>query len=225
MLVSWYRLHVVLPLALIVLCILVVATGCVPDESDGMLFLQKPFEGRYQNNAPFDHDLPTFLREDGNVAMLTWRGEALIIGWDQHTGHDWGLPHDTPVLAAAEGDVVFTGTDDFGALVVILHHVAPNGEEYETWYLHLSRIDVQDGQSVDAGQQIGLSGTTGMSSGPHLHFEVHRLTGTNSGRPAVVDPFGWQGEGPDPWAQHPDGARSVWLWKRGQAPSGDYLRR
>jgi hypothetical protein len=53
-----------------------------------------------------------------------------------------------------------------------------------------------------------------------LHFDVRRLTNTNNGLPTPIDPFGWQGAGADPWAQHPDGAESLWLWRQGEAPEG-----
>ena len=71
---------------------------------------------------------------------------------------------------------------------------------------------------VTRGEQIGLSGDVGCIIGEALHFEVHRLTDTNSGGPVVVDPYGWEGSGVDPWSTHPDGRESVWLWLPGQEP-------
>lgn len=109
------------------------------------------------------------------------------------------------------------------ALVVRLRHRAPSGETFDTQYLHLSRLDVTLDEQVQAGQQLGLSGMTGCTGGPHLHFDVIRLAQTNNGQPAYIDPFGWQGSGADPWAQHPDGAPSVWLWKTGQEPDAGKL--
>jgi murein DD-endopeptidase MepM/ murein hydrolase activator NlpD len=201
-----------------------------PAEPTDLRILQRPFALNYFNNAPFDHDLPLGRADTGNHTLLTWWGARLERVNNGHTGHDWGLPEGTPVLAAAAGEVLFAGLEppflcralrqEVSALVVTLLHVTPNGERLATDYVHLSRIDVQVGQQVLAGQPLGLSGNTGCSNGPHLHFEVVRLTGTNSGQPVPVDPFGWAGSGPDPWAQHPAGAPSVWLWKSGQAPDG-----
>lgn len=85
-----------------------------------------------------------------------------------HNGVDLPSPTGTPTFAAFAGKVrVAMRTKGYGNLVIIRH---PNG--LETYYGHLSRIDVQPEQWVSAGQQIGLIGSTGHSTGPHLHFET-----------------------------------------------------
>jgi len=90
-----------------------------------------------------------------------------------HTGIDIAVPEGTPVRAAASGTVTFAGWyEGFGVLVVIDH-----GNGYESYYAHLSKLLVSAGQSVSAGDVIALSGNTGLSTGPHLHFEV-RYFGT-----------------------------------------------
>jgi murein DD-endopeptidase MepM/ murein hydrolase activator NlpD len=197
-----------------------------------LAFLQRPFRGSSLNSAPFDHDLPLAFKGDDNGYMLTWWGGRINGIWSGHHGHDWLLPAGTPVLAAADGEVVYADFEppfqcgsrgEVRALVVRLRHVAPNGETFDSQYVHLSRIDVAQGQTVEAGQQIGLSGQTGCAGGPHLHFDILRLAHTNNGQPVHIDPFGWEGPGADPWAQHPDGAPSVWLWKKGQEPEGGKL--
>lgn len=85
-----------------------------------------------------------------------------------HTGVDLPLQTGKPVYAAFPGKVrVAQRSGGYGNLVIIRHS---NG--LETYYGHLSRIDVQEDQWVDAGQVIGLGGSTGHSTGPHLHFET-----------------------------------------------------
>ena len=75
-------------------------------------------------------------------------------------------------LAAAKGEVIFAGRrGGYGKLVEISH-----GNGMITRYAHLSRIDVTVGQSIDAGETLGGLGSTGRSTGPHLHFEV-RING------------------------------------------------
>lgn len=88
-----------------------------------------------------------------------------------HEGVDIAAPQGTGVFVAAEGSVTRTGYDaaGYGRFVEIRH---PNG--MSTLYGHLSRLDVASGDHVDGGQRIGLVGSTGRSTGPHLHFEVRR---------------------------------------------------
>ncbi|SCL19463.1 Murein DD-endopeptidase MepM and murein hydrolase activator NlpD, contain LysM domain [Micromonospora nigra] len=88
-----------------------------------------------------------------------------------HAGVDFALPAGTPVRAAFGGTVTKAGDvgDGYGISVVVDHH---NG--YLTHYAHLSTTRVGVGDKVTAGQTIGLEGSTGDSTGPHLHFEVHQ---------------------------------------------------
>jgi murein DD-endopeptidase MepM/ murein hydrolase activator NlpD len=85
-----------------------------------------------------------------------------------HAGLDLAVPRGTNVEAAAEGKVEFSGwKGGYGNLLVIKH---PDGRE--TRYGHLEKILVNAGDKVSAGQQVALSGSTGKSTGPHLHFEI-----------------------------------------------------
>jgi murein DD-endopeptidase MepM/ murein hydrolase activator NlpD len=95
-----------------------------------------------------------------------------------HPGLDFAAREGTPVVAAAAGTVERAGSaGTYGNLVVLRH---PDGSE--TRYAHLSAISVHKGDQVAAGAPLGAVGTTGRSTGPHLHFEVRR-----DGRP--VDPW------------------------------------
>jgi murein DD-endopeptidase MepM/ murein hydrolase activator NlpD len=92
---------------------------------------------------------------------------------DFHTGLDFAVPHGSAVRAASGGVVLSTGWGGgYGNLIKIQH-----ADNVQTWYAHLSAISVQPGQKVSAGEQIGQVGSTGNSTGPHLHFEV-RVNGT-----------------------------------------------
>jgi peptidoglycan hydrolase-like protein with peptidoglycan-binding domain len=89
-----------------------------------------------------------------------------------HTGIDIPAPSGTPIHAGGVGVVSFAGlnTGGYGNLVVISHRLG-----FESWYAHQSRIAVAVGQSVSGGQTIGYVGSTGFSTGPHLHFEVRHF--------------------------------------------------
>jgi murein DD-endopeptidase MepM/ murein hydrolase activator NlpD len=102
-----------------------------------------------------------------------------------HRGLDYAAPQGAPVVAAADGRVTLIGrvSEGFelhGNTVGIDH-----GQGVTTIYLHLSRIDVREGQMVRAGEVIGGIGSTGISTGPHLHWGFY-VNGE------AVDPFPWQ---------------------------------
>ncbi len=87
-----------------------------------------------------------------------------------HTGLDIGAPMGTPIKAAMSGMVIATGYDNIsGNHVVITHHSG-----YRTLYAHLSVIRVKAGSYVRTGDRIGDVGSTGLSTGPHLHFTVYK---------------------------------------------------
>jgi murein DD-endopeptidase MepM/ murein hydrolase activator NlpD len=89
----------------------------------------------------------------------------------RHEGVDIAAPRGAGVHVAAEGAVARTGYDPagYGRFIEIRH---PNG--MTTLYGHLGRLDVRSGDRLEAGERIGLVGSTGRSTGPHLHFEVRR---------------------------------------------------
>jgi murein DD-endopeptidase MepM/ murein hydrolase activator NlpD len=95
-----------------------------------------------------------------------------------HTGVDFPAPTGTPVAAAGSGRITFAGWyPGYGNLVSVAH-----GSGVRTLYAHLSAFTVKLGDRVSAGARVGLVGSTGESTGPHLHFEV-RVRG------AAVDPL------------------------------------
>ncbi|MFE7122296.1 M23 family metallopeptidase, partial [Streptomyces sp. NPDC057654] len=100
-----------------------------------------------------------------------------------HTGQDFAVPVGTPVRAIGAGTVVAVGCGDaFGISAVIRH---PGG--WYSQYAHLSTLYVAPGKRVRTGEWIALSGSTGNSTGPHLHFEVRKTPAYGS----AVDPVAW----------------------------------
>lgn len=100
-----------------------------------------------------------------------------------HTGQDFAVDTGTPVRAVGAGTVASTGCGDgFGNQIVLRH---PDGSY--TQYAHLSQLQVRRGEKVGPGQRIGLSGSTGNSTGPHLHFEARVTAQLGSG----VNPLPW----------------------------------
>lgn len=87
-----------------------------------------------------------------------------------HTGIDIAVPLGTPVKTTMDGHVIYAGWNNqgYGNLVIV-----ENGA-YRTYYAHLSSIPVSVGDEVKAGTTIGLSGSTGHSTGPHLHYEIRK---------------------------------------------------
>jgi murein DD-endopeptidase MepM/ murein hydrolase activator NlpD len=128
------------------------------------------------------------------AASTQWTDKAYPYGSTRsgtlqpHHGVEFAVPIGTPVLAAAGGTVRVAGSDDplvygpqpnfYGNLVIIEHAASPNGLALYTLYGHLSEVQVTVGQSVAAGEQIGLSGDAGVAYGPHLHFEVREGANT-----------------------------------------------
>ncbi|QHC26140.1 M23 family metallopeptidase [Streptomyces sp. GS7] len=106
----------------------------------------------------------------------------------KHSGQDFVVPTGTAVHAVHKGTIVKAGPwgggdgPAYGNAIVIKH-----ADGMYTQYAHLSKIEVHVGQQVATGQQIGLSGSTGNSTGPHLHFEVR--TGPNYG--SGIEPTGF----------------------------------
>jgi murein DD-endopeptidase MepM/ murein hydrolase activator NlpD len=85
-----------------------------------------------------------------------------------HNGTDFPVPVGTPIKAPEDGVVKKVGSDNMNG-----NHVVISSGKNEHWLLHLSKINVSNGQTVKQGDVVGLSGNTGRSTGPHLHWELH----------------------------------------------------
>ena len=86
-----------------------------------------------------------------------------------HNGVDFAVSRGTPVLSVGNGEVVIAKYSGSAGNYIAIRH----GRQYMTTYMHLDKILVKPGQQVKQGDKIGLSGNTGRSTGPHLHFELH----------------------------------------------------
>ncbi len=114
--------------------------------------------------------LPTVTPIEGNYigSGFGWRVDPIVGTGAMHEGIDFAADIGTPVIAAAGGVVVVAEMHpQYGNLIEIDH-----GNEFSTRYAHLSKLTVKEGQVIRRSQRIGLSGNTGRSTGPHLHFEV-----------------------------------------------------
>lgn len=89
-----------------------------------------------------------------------------------HTGLDLAADEGTPVAASFYGKIKETGSSDVWGNYILMEH----SEDFSTYYCHLSEIYVKEGAVIRQGETIGLVGSTGWSTGPHLHFEV-RING------------------------------------------------
>ncbi|MFN2363184.1 MAG: peptidoglycan DD-metalloendopeptidase family protein [Halarsenatibacteraceae bacterium] len=107
---------------------------------------------------------------DGNITSDYGNRRHPVTGRnDFHSGVDIAAPHGTKVQAAESGTVSFVGwMGGYGRVVIIDH-----GNGYETLYAHNSQLLVSDGQRVNRGSSIARIGTSGVATGPHVHFEIH----------------------------------------------------
>jgi hypothetical protein len=118
-----------------------------------------------------------------------WRLHPLLGSWLMHSGRDLAAPEGTPVVAALSGRVASSGLAGGYGLAVELEHANPRRR---TLYGHLSELYVKEGEMVRQGEVIGRVGSTGLSTGPHLHFEL-RLPqdgGWVATDPGDLDPSG-----------------------------------
>ena len=126
---------------------------------------REPGQPRKYERGP---SIPTHWPLD--EAGVVTRGQIGGAGDDLHAGLDVAVPMGTPIRAAGGGTVAEAGDDpEYGHYILVTH---PDG--YQSMYGHASRVLAVAGQFVPAGEVIGLSGSTGRSTAPHLHFEIRR---------------------------------------------------
>ena len=120
-----------------------------------------------------------FSRISSNFAM---RKHPIHGTWRRHLGTDYAAPTGTKVRTVGDGVVEFAGWQNgFGNVIFVKH----SNTKHVTVYAHLSRIDVKKGQALEQGQHIGAVGSTGWSTGPHLHFEF-RVNGNHQDPQSVI---------------------------------------
>jgi murein DD-endopeptidase MepM/ murein hydrolase activator NlpD len=107
------------------------------------------------------------------TSAFGWRLHPITQTWRFHTGTDIGADQGTPVVAVLDGQVKTANYLGGYGLAIVLGH---NKNQQETLYAHLSEIFVRPGQAIKQGTVIGLVGSTGNSTGPHLHFEIMQAT-------------------------------------------------
>ncbi len=120
----------------------------------------------YNIGKPFKEEYPMSLSFGRQHRDPTLSQKYTAFGVTGHDGVDFALPEGSQVVAVADGKVVKSGEGDYGVTIVIEHTWG------KSYYGHLSKVLKSEGDEIKKGQLIALSGSTGLSSGPHLHFGV-----------------------------------------------------
>ena len=170
-------------------------TGTPADPAEVARDIAVRFSDHISVSGPPRWDGPWILPVEGEVtgvfgARRSYDGVEAQ-GW--HHGHDIAAQHGDPIVAPAPGTVVWTGEVILHGIGVIIDH----GAGVYSGYWHMSLIAVREGMEVAAGDWIGNIGTTGLSTGPHLHWEVI-IQGVD------VDPVQWLGEEQPPLPPAPE---------------------
>ncbi|GCE25682.1 hypothetical protein KDA_11660 [Dictyobacter alpinus] len=181
------------------------AAPSIVQQRQASSFMHRPYYGNrtimQRTVSFFDHDKPWydndgwFVRFDGVSGGASVNDcVARLSCYDGHNGYDLDMAFE-PVLSVASGQVIRAGwynsvnhNSSFGLWVAIDH-----GNGLVSAYGHLSAVLVADGDRIGPQWQIGTSGTTGASTGPHLHMSIYYLPNWHA-----TDPFGWSGRNRDP---------------------------
>lgn len=144
-------------------------------------------ESHRKKHYVFKHSDDKYYNENGKVLIQKYmrkplnhvhitshfskrRYHPILKRWKAHHGTDFGAKRGTPILAAADGKVIYSGWKGGYGKVIKLQHK----DGYVTLYAHQSRLRVKKGKHVKKGQIIGYIGSTGRSTGPHLHFGLYK---------------------------------------------------
>ena len=126
--------------------------------------------------------------DNDGLSAFGYRWHPVTGAYTFHEGVDITISYGEPVFAVAAGTVEYTDVWGAGGNTVIIYHNV-NGYAYSTFYLHLSSFNVNVGDTVTQGQQIGRVGSTGRSTGPHLHFQMISGHGTYYSHSQLIDPM------------------------------------
>ncbi|MDO5667268.1 MAG: M23 family metallopeptidase [Alcaligenaceae bacterium] len=146
-------------------------------------------EAEYRHDINFDSILKKPVASGRISSHYGWRLHPIAKTQRMHTGIDYAVPIGTAVKAAQHGKVVFAGYQGgYGKLLVIKHN-----STYRTVYAHLDKFKAQIGDWVNQGDIVAYTGNTGLSTGPHLHYEIRKnglslnpLTGESSSEHILV---------------------------------------
>lgn len=151
-----------------------VAVGEIVQEGSGGGDMESREAAKGTSFAPYyvsvDPVLP--VKNARITSRFGYRTNPVSGNYGFHTGLDLAAAEGTPVSASFYGKVIETGSSDVWGNYVLMEH----SEKFQTYYCHLSEIYAEEGAIIRQGETIGLVGSTGWSTGPHLHFEV-RING------------------------------------------------
>ena len=141
----------------------------IPEQREQLESLEENVKEHNEKLAATPTIWPVKDNGDGYISSnFGWRNDPTTSEREFHEGLDIAVWYNTPVMATAYGTVSYTGWENgFGWVVKIDH-----GFGYKTIYGHLNHIEVKEGEKVKRGQTIALTGNSGRSTGPHLHYEI-----------------------------------------------------
>lgn len=162
-----------------------VAVGEIVQDGSGGGDIEEKEAAKGTSFAPYYVSVdPVMPVENARItSRFGYRTNPVSGNYGFHTGLDLAAAEGTPVSAAFYGKVTETGSSDVWGNYVLMEH----SDGFHTYYCHLSEIYVQEGAIIRQGETIGLVGSTGWSTGPHLHFEV-RINGVRVDPEALLYP-------------------------------------